>query len=799
MQNRSFIIILAVVAAIILILVVSNSSKDSSIAGFLGLQSTPTESYLESYTMGWSGKVDIWTQSGASVTFVGSNGHNYGMNTADRNGQLQLFFYASDTYTVTVAKTGYKSLTFKMKLPGRDKPLCLPWDTACQQSVPELNNYHVLLAAVQTSAPVSPPPDTTPGTGKSLTVTTDPSYCNAHLFGASEQGTYSTAVNGYTWSALPTGTYTVIVSKTGYESATFSNFQIPGISVLSFTLKPVTSPYSLTIRTNPYGCTVRITGDTVDQTEYSGTLGAVFSNIPQATYTAWVSKDGYVANHFTIQAGTLTTTCSLQSINTLIINTVPGADVQVSRGGGLDWLQQTADENGRTEFSVTIGTHTVSISKSGYYSTFFQADVKQGTNEYTFIPGGGGTPTALDITANKYNIQIAIDGLESKNTGVSSSEVWYYNFKSGTYHLTATDPCGHVIERTFTFPQEHYIYLQFDRCMDGGGTMSYRLTVLTNPTSSNAEVQYYSSKDTGVDGASWFLIDKNTYTVIVSKAGYMTKTQDVTLSGEDKLLIVNLQKNAPDTAPGVRITGPSSAGIRELISFTGIGDREQLSYAFDFGDGAKKDWSKSYVVSHIYNTIGTYTVSVKARNSNGLEGPEATTSIIIQQEYKLFTPQIIAGDTTVGKKTNVTIILPTNLQVDTYYIQAYVRAPNGVSIIPRWTTVETEFSNGTIIGKFYYYCEKPGDVKIVTQCVAMDPLNYKDTEEYSLVVKCDEATLSTLGTGQGGQATGGQGLPLPQFNINDYTTSILVVGALLFIVIAALVVLIVKTKKRRRY
>lgn len=849
-------IILAVAAAIFLLFINFNTNTitNPSTIGEFSLFAAETSSSYTINSKGYSGKLDLHGPSGASVHCWSSKGYDFGKQTIPYNGMLPMVFYSSDTIKIEVTKTGYKPLTFNLQLPAASKPICWWWDTECQNSVPAINRVTVSLAPIQYTysiqtvpegctiqlgaavhtSPVTIPlntgtytftisktgyysitktitvppsktdtftltplqetpdtkPDITPGTGRTLTVTTTPTLCDLSLSGPMNRVANS-YINGYDFTALSEGAYTLTISKSGYNTKRYT-LTIPGTSSIHVTLSE--SKYSVTINTVPLGCTVRLVGVGYDATENSGTTGAKFCNIPIQSYTCYVSSPGYTSRTDSIPAGYTSIRVYLQDTSAdLTIYTQPYSLLQLSIRGTMEILRETSDGDGKAVFTnLPFADHQVVISKEGYYTSVFKVSLIESTNTYTF-PLSSVAPKKLYVSANKKTASLTIEGAYSDTIG---SDTWI-SINPGTYTYTATDECNHVITDTFTFPDTRLIYLTFPSCKKESDL--YRLTIITNPSGCDVGLIDAEKKNTGTDGAAWLLLDKRTYIFSVTKEGYEEKTENIPINGEDKLVVINLEQSKDTIPPDVSLTGPTTAGRNELVTFTAKGDREMLYYQFDFGDGTISDWTRTYVISHYYKTIGDYIITVQGRNSKGLIGEKATTEITIDQEWKAFVPYITASDTAVGKITNVTISLPTNLDVDNYYLQTFVRSPKGKNLVSRWTVLDTNFTSGTITGTFEYLCNDTGTVTIGAQGIAMDPVNYKDTEEITITVDCLGAGTTSTGGGDTGKGTGGQGggfIINQDTFLNNFYLSIGIIAALAIIVIITLIFLIVRTKKR---
>jgi hypothetical protein len=94
--------------------------------------------------------------------------------------------------------------------------------------------------------------------------------------------------------------------------------------------------------------------------------------------------------------------------------------------------------------------------------------------------------------------------------------------------------------------------------------------------------------------------------------------------------------NAPPLAP--TITGPTSGKPGESYTFNYVTtdpNGDDISYYVDWGDGDFEDWDGPYSsgtgssASHTWTSKGSYIVKVKAKDSNGDEGPWGVLSISI--------------------------------------------------------------------------------------------------------------------------------------------------------------------------
>jgi len=99
-------------------------------------------------------------------------------------------------------------------------------------------------------------------------------------------------------------------------------------------------------------------------------------------------------------------------------------------------------------------------------------------------------------------------------------------------------------------------------------------------------------------------------------------------------IIVTGGGNLPPNKP--TLDGPTSGKAGVVLNFTAVtSDPEgnNLQYFFDWGDGTNTGWTPSVASgtishqSHTWSAKGTYTVSVKARDTSNAESPVTTLSV----------------------------------------------------------------------------------------------------------------------------------------------------------------------------
>jgi len=100
------------------------------------------------------------------------------------------------------------------------------------------------------------------------------------------------------------------------------------------------------------------------------------------------------------------------------------------------------------------------------------------------------------------------------------------------------------------------------------------------------------------------------------------------------IVIVTGGGNLPPNKP--TIDGPSSGKINTILNYTAVTtdpEGDNIQYFFDWGDGTNTGWLPLVTSgtiehqSHSWSTKGTYSISVKARDTSLAESPVATLSV----------------------------------------------------------------------------------------------------------------------------------------------------------------------------
>jgi outer membrane protein assembly factor BamB len=107
------------------------------------------------------------------------------------------------------------------------------------------------------------------------------------------------------------------------------------------------------------------------------------------------------------------------------------------------------------------------------------------------------------------------------------------------------------------------------------------------------------------------------------------------------LSALQIVDSQPPSTP--TIDGPPSGRIGRTYRYTVLStdlDGDGISYYFDWGDGTNTGWigpyesGKEQTVSHTWTAKGTYTIQVKAKDSNGAESPWGTLQVTMPCSYE---------------------------------------------------------------------------------------------------------------------------------------------------------------------
>ena len=277
----------------------------------------------------------------------------------------------------------------------------------------------------------------------SLTIKTSPTGCTVFISGIGQTISDS---NGYATFSVPLGTYTVQISKTGYTTVSFDKTIIQSKTVIVVLQQLEAGRYTVTVNTNPTGCTIAIPGFTA----VAITGGAQFTNVPTGSYPLTVSKTGYVSQTQTIavsSAATLTVILSPVILTyTLTVSTNPTA-CAVNIGGTVKTSTSIAT------FSLTAGTYAVQVSKPGYYPSTQDVTI---TGDKTISVTLAMMTYDLIISTNPLDCNVTLTGVGTVNSG-PTGKASFENLAPGTYTVTIAKTGYVTVTRTVTIGSDEIL------------------------------------------------------------------------------------------------------------------------------------------------------------------------------------------------------------------------------------------------------------------------------------------------------------------------------------------------------
>jgi cytochrome c biogenesis protein CcdA len=254
---------------------------------------------------------------------------------------------------------------------------------------------------------------------------------------------------------------------------------------------------------------------------------------PGETITVKLVKSGYVTQEFSYTvptaAATVTKTMVLET-GTLSVTTTPtGATVAV----GLNAKASPCT------FSLTPGTHTVTISKAGYETRTESVTITAGvttTKSYTLTSSKG----TLSITTTPTGAKVTVTSPEGFTPGVSClATPCTFELFPGTYAVKVEKAGYETITDSVTITSGVTTSKSYTLTPSKG-----TLSVTTSPTGATVKV----GAETKTAPCN-FSLAPGTHTVTVSKTGYDTITDTVTITAG-----LTTTKSYTLTLSGVTIT-----------------------------------------------------------------------------------------------------------------------------------------------------------------------------------------------------------------------------------------------------
>ncbi|UPU38279.1 carboxypeptidase regulatory-like domain-containing protein [Geomonas paludis] len=489
---------------------------------------------------------------GATVSVAGKSA------TTDSYGAFTVTGIPQGTYTITVSKSGYNTLTVPYYTVRGDRSGVVYYLTAAPT--------YYLSGTVRSGSSTGP---VLPGATVSIAGKT----------------TTTSSTGTFTITGISAGTYTVTVSKSGYNTLTIPNYTVSGnrSGVLYYLTAASTYYLSGTVRsgssTGPVlpGATVSIAGKSTT-TSSTGTF--TITGIPAGTYTLTISKTGYytkTVTGYTMTSNRSGTSFYLSQLPTYYLSgTVRSGSSTgpVLSGATVSIAGKTTTTSSTGTFTITgipSGTYTLTISKTGYYTKtvtgYTMTSNRSGTSFYlsqmpTYYLSGtvrSGSSTGPVLSGATVSIAGKTTTTSSTGTftitGILAGTYTVSVYKSGYNKLTVPNytVSGNRSGAVFYLTPVPTYYVS--------GTV--RSGSSTGPVVSGATVSIAGKTATTSSTGSFTIsgIPAGTYTVTIYKAGYTTRTvTGFSVTGNRSGVVFYLSPSA----------SASGREIRETISSTGI-------------------------------------------------------------------------------------------------------------------------------------------------------------------------------------------------------------------------------------
>ena len=378
-MKKMFLVLLIIAIAMIGIVSAAISTMPVGESGFYDITSSPS---------GASATVDgtaVGTTPTTATVIVGASGH-----------------------TIAVNKAGFEPWSKYVEAP-----------TAGQ---------HVAVNAVLVAIP-TPTPTPAPGSQKGYyKVSSDPTGGSV-LFDGTNYGITPVTI---TVSTTGTPDHTISVSKSGYQtwSQFYSGNPAADQTVNVFaTLSPVAQTGNIYVNSNPSGASA-VLDDGYDQLTTPGTFNAV----PVGWHEIQVSKSGYQV----YSTGVEVRSGETSNVYATLVQTTQYGSLSVSSnptGASLyvDTIYQGVTN--QVVSNLAVGSHTVTLKKSGYQDYSQSATVNNAQTTYlsiTLSPISSPTTGDLDVSSTPSGASVYLNGAYKGETR-SSGPLYITGLSPGAY------------------------------------------------------------------------------------------------------------------------------------------------------------------------------------------------------------------------------------------------------------------------------------------------------------------------------------------------------------------------------
>jgi len=534
------------------------------------------------------------TIAGAAVSFAGQTATTAG------NGTFSITGVTAGTYTLAISATGYTPYTSSITL------------NANQTIVAALTPAsYTLTGTVHSGSPTGPglAGATVAVAGKTATTAGD--------------GTFSI-------SGISGGTYTMVVSKTGYVSVTSQSVTINSNLVAALYLLPQTYTVSGTVTSAAGSNATALSGAVVSIAGQSATTGSTgtfsISGVAPGTYAVNASKSGYntYSGSITVSANqTLSIVMTPTPVTYTLSGTIHTGSVTASdlAGATVSVAGKTATTASNGTFTISgvaAGTYTLAISATGYapYTSSITLNANQTIiaaltpASYTLTgtvhngsPTGPGLAGATVAVAGK-TATTAGDGTFSIN-GISGGTYTMVVSKTGYVSVTSQSVTvnSNLVAALYLLPQTY----------TASGTVTSAATAGSNATALSGAIVSIAGQSTTSGSTGTFSISglaPGTYPVNASKSGYNTYTGSITVNANQTLSIV--MTPVTHTLSGTIHTGSMTGSGLSGATVSVAGKTATTASDGTFSIAGIPAGSYTYTVTktgYVSYTSGTFTMS----------------------------------------------------------------------------------------------------------------------------------------------------------------------------------------------
>ena len=455
---------------------------------------------------------------------------------------------------------------------------------------PSAGNYRVRLTAVNSCGAQnsfeltwnvkSACPPSPPTAQFSATPTSGPAPLTVHITDQSGSGathTWWKFGDGNEDASIPVGwsgdhTYTVpntyTITLTAYDVCSHQDVFTKTITVTA----PAPATGSIFVNSNPPSATVL-----VDDVPQSGTTPLTIPLVSTGSHTVLIRKSGYDDYSTSAQVtagGTATVIATLtqssSSTGTLVITSIPdGAAVYIDGGS-----QGTTP----TTISITAGSHTVRLTKSGYTDYQQPAITVAAGNtiplNVNLVAATGPTSTtpatgtgSISIISSPAGASVNLDGWDKGTTPVTIPQV-----KAGSHTLTLkkagyTDKVGTIVVEGGQITSVTITLIPEGQNPSAFGT----LTIRSTPAGANV---YFDGEKVENTPVTLQNVPSGSHKVLLTMQNYGDYSQTVDIaSGSDKEISVALPAVTATKTPG--FAAPVSLAALVLVSLVLLGRRKE--------------------------------------------------------------------------------------------------------------------------------------------------------------------------------------------------------------------------------